>query len=105
MGRRVCYTGGTIFSVNTNESDFTNLYDFDINDTLSDPNGLALSGNTFYGTTYSGGGLNAANFNLQTSPDLLNWSNITTGITTFGSNYTFTNTMNGQAAFFRLQTQ
>jgi hypothetical protein len=42
---------------------------------------------------------------LQTTPDLSagSWSNITSGITVAGSNYTFTNTMSGQAAFFRLQ--
>jgi len=30
------------------------------------------------------------------------WSNITCGITTIGTNYVFTNAVNGNASFFRL---
>jgi uncharacterized repeat protein (TIGR03803 family) len=104
-------------------------------DGASPAGGLILSGNTLYGTAMYGGaygegtvfalsmpiptlGINtfsnqiiltwptsAANFRLLTSPDLLNWNTATNGITIVGSNYTFTNSMNGHAEFFRLQTQ
>jgi hypothetical protein len=45
------------------------------------------------------------NFTLQTSTNLSSgsWSNITSGITTVGADYEFTNTVNGKAAFFRLK--
>jgi uncharacterized repeat protein (TIGR03803 family) len=96
---------------------------------------LILSGNTLYGTASGGGSFNdgtvfalslpvpslalssignqiilswptsAANFNLQTSPDFFNWSNLTNGMAIVGGNYVFTNTVNGQSAFFRLQSQ
>jgi uncharacterized repeat protein (TIGR03803 family) len=47
------------------------------------------------------------NFVLQTATDLSSgsWSNISNGINTVGTNYVFTNTVAGQTAFFRLQTQ
>ncbi len=48
---------GTVFAVNTNGSGFTNLYSFTGGNGAYGPHaGLALSGNTLYGTT-SGGGL------------------------------------------------
>jgi uncharacterized repeat protein (TIGR03803 family) len=47
---------GTIFAINTDGSGFTNLYNFTGGDDGADPSsGLILSGNTLYGTTYSGG--------------------------------------------------
>jgi uncharacterized repeat protein (TIGR03803 family) len=47
---------------------------------------------------------NATGVNLQTVTSLATgtWSNVTAGITIDGANYTFTNTANGSAAFFRL---
>ena len=49
----------------------------------------------------------APNCSLQTSTNLSsgNWSNVADGITIVGTNYVFTKTMNGHAAFFRLQSQ
>ncbi len=49
----------------------------------------------------------ASNFVLQTTPNLNSktWSNITSGITTIGSNFVLTNALTGQAAFFRLEQQ
>lgn len=55
------YGSGTIFSINIDGTDFTNLHNFSaaINDANPDgasPNGgLILSGGTLYGTTYYGG--------------------------------------------------
>jgi hypothetical protein len=44
-------------------------------------------------------------FGLQTRTNLASgtWSNITSGVVTVGTNYVFTNTENGKAAFFRLE--
>ena len=49
----------------------------------------------------------AGNFDLQTTTNLSSgsWSNITSGITTAGADYVFTDKVNGKAAFFRLQSQ
>jgi uncharacterized repeat protein (TIGR03803 family) len=140
---------GTIFSVNTDGSNFKVLYAF--HGTLGENNyggvtnsdgyspiaGLFLSGNTLYGTTEAGGiangasgtvfsltlppppsmGIttagnkivlswptNATGFTLQSITNLSfgSWSNVTTGISTVGTNYMFTNTVNGNASFFRL---
>ena len=59
------YLGGTgvVFAVNTNGAGFTNLYSFTATDPATGTNsdganpeaGLILSGNTLYGTAYSGG--------------------------------------------------
>ena len=47
---------GTIFSIHTDGSGFTNLYSFGGVDAGSSPNSpLVLAGNTLYGTTYAGG--------------------------------------------------
>jgi uncharacterized repeat protein (TIGR03803 family) len=55
---------GTVFAVNTDGSDFTNLYSFTelpgfpypvTNSDGASPEGLILSGNTLYGTAYGGG--------------------------------------------------
>ena len=52
---------GTVFAVNTDGSGFTTLYTFSvvayppINPDGASPNGLVLSGQTLYGTTYWGG--------------------------------------------------
>jgi uncharacterized repeat protein (TIGR03803 family) len=47
---------------------------------------------------------NATSFTLQfiTNLSSVNWSNVTSGITIVGTNHVFTNTMNGNASFFRL---
>jgi len=133
---------GTVFSLNTNGIAFTTLYDFtakssDINSDGANPYGtLLLSGNSLYGTTKLGGTngygavfalslpvppsvaittagdkiilswpTNAGNFSLQSTTNLSfgNWSNVTSGISTVGTNYIFTNTMNGNVSFFRLK--
>jgi uncharacterized repeat protein (TIGR03803 family) len=48
---------------------------------------------------------NASSFTLQyiTNFSSGNWSNVTSGIIILGTNYTFTNTVNGEATFFRLK--
>ena len=47
---------GTIFSINTDGNDFTNLYNFTGGSDGANPKAsLVLSGNTLYGTTYYGG--------------------------------------------------
>jgi uncharacterized repeat protein (TIGR03803 family) len=49
-------TSGTVFSINTNGSNFTNLYSFTGESDGGEPMaGLILSGNTLYGTTHDGG--------------------------------------------------
>ncbi len=49
----------------------------------------------------------ASNFVLQTETNLAagNWSNITSGISTVGTNFVFTAPLTGQSAFFRLQQE
>jgi uncharacterized repeat protein (TIGR03803 family) len=48
--------GGTVFSINTDGSHFTNLYNFTGGNDGGFPSaGLVLSGNTLYGTTANGG--------------------------------------------------
>jgi uncharacterized repeat protein (TIGR03803 family) len=46
---------GTIFAINTDGMDFTNLHSFSGNDGAYPAAGLILSGNTLYGTTIGGG--------------------------------------------------
>jgi uncharacterized repeat protein (TIGR03803 family) len=47
---------GTVFAINTDGTNFTNLYVFNGNDGSSDPeSSLILSGSTLYGTTFNGG--------------------------------------------------
>jgi uncharacterized repeat protein (TIGR03803 family) len=48
---------------------------------------------------------NAASFTLQSITNLSSgsWSNVTSGISTVGTNYVFTNIVNGNASFFRLK--
>ncbi|MCX6921879.1 MAG: hypothetical protein NT154_01480 [Verrucomicrobia bacterium] len=46
---------GTVFSVNTDGSGFTNLYNFTADSDGFDPNALILSGNTLYRTAQRGG--------------------------------------------------
>jgi len=46
---------GTIFSINTDGSAFTTLHTFNHNDGAEPFDGLFLSGNTLYGTTYEAG--------------------------------------------------
>jgi hypothetical protein len=49
----------------------------------------------------------ASNYVLQTAADLSSgsWRNVTNGISTNGASCIFTNTVGGQAAYFRLQEQ
>lgn len=47
--------GGTVFAVNTNGTGFAVLYTFTNGIEGDGPNGLILSGNTLYGTTWQGG--------------------------------------------------
>ncbi|HLH55589.1 MAG TPA: choice-of-anchor tandem repeat GloVer-containing protein [Verrucomicrobiae bacterium] len=47
---------GTVFTLGTDGTGFTNLHTFTYSDGIG-PNGLALSGNTLFGTTYVGGGV------------------------------------------------
>jgi uncharacterized repeat protein (TIGR03803 family) len=138
---------GTVFGLNTDGSDFTNIYNFTgTSSSYPNTNGdgaycfasLILADFTLYATAAGGGntgdgtvfaldlpqpptlGISMAsqqlviswpaagsNYQLQTVPDLASgtWSNVTTGIALSGSNYIFTNTPSGQAAFFRLLQQ
>jgi uncharacterized repeat protein (TIGR03803 family) len=61
---------GTVFAININGSNYTNLYLFGStnNDGVTSETGLFLSGNTLYGTCYSGG-VNGSGtvFSLNTS--------------------------------------
>jgi uncharacterized repeat protein (TIGR03803 family) len=50
---RVNMNTGTVFKVNTDGTSFTTLFSL----TSSPPRNLVLSGSTFYGTTYQGGGV------------------------------------------------
>ena len=70
---------GTVFAVNTDGTGFTNLHAFTSNPDGAGPfAGLVLSGNTLYGTAYSGGtNDNGAVFALSLVPSL--------GIATAGS--------------------
>jgi len=47
---------------------------------------------------------NAGSYTLQSITNLSfgSWSNVTSGINNVGTNYVFTNAMNGKADFFRL---
>ena len=61
---------GTVFAININGSGYTNLYLFGStnNDGFGSDNGLFLSGNTLYGTTYGGGvNGNGTVFSLHTN--------------------------------------
>ena len=71
---------GTLFQINTDGSGFTSLYSFTGGNDGRNPNApLALSGNTLYGSTLGGGGVNAGvvfSFVLPPSPlQILNDSN------------------------------
>jgi uncharacterized repeat protein (TIGR03803 family) len=52
---------GTVFAINTDGTDFTNLHSFNgfnVNDGAGPGGGLILSGDTLYGTTFQGGSNN-----------------------------------------------
>jgi uncharacterized repeat protein (TIGR03803 family) len=49
------YSAGCIFSIDTDGSDFRDLYDFNGTDGASPLGSLTLSGNKFYGLTWQGG--------------------------------------------------
>jgi uncharacterized repeat protein (TIGR03803 family) len=77
---------GTVFRVNTDGSDFTNLNDFTSVRDLTDsdgagPSGLVLSGNTLYGTTlYCGTNDNGTVFRVNTDgSDFTNLHNFAPG--------------------------
>lgn len=126
---------GTVFKINTDGSGFAVLKSFAGMPDGANPNaGLALSGNTLYGTTENGGSSNnGAIFSLMLSPSLTialagpdaivtwptnwlgytlqfstnlssgAWNDVASGVSTTGTNYVSTNTLNGQVAFFRLK--
>jgi uncharacterized repeat protein (TIGR03803 family) len=135
---------GTIFCIGTNGFNFVNLYNFTSTSSVSSysnsdgavPLGnLILSGDTLYGTTAKGGTSGSgtvfalslpvpplsiasiagqsivswpgwgSNFSLQTTTQLYfgNWFSITGSPAIVGTNYIFTNTLNGRAGYFRLQ--
>ena len=54
-GGRGGVEGGTVFRVNTDSTDFTNLHSFTYSDGTDPVAGLILSGNTLYGTAQQGG--------------------------------------------------
>jgi uncharacterized repeat protein (TIGR03803 family) len=58
---------GAIFSLDTNGSGFTNLHGFNLSSGAQPEAGMALSGNTLYGTTYSGGNGYGAVFSFDTT--------------------------------------
>jgi uncharacterized repeat protein (TIGR03803 family) len=68
------YPAGTVFAINTNGTGFTNLYNFVpyfiVNGSISftggagPDDGVILSGNTLYGTTFSGGYISGNVFGL-----------------------------------------
>jgi uncharacterized repeat protein (TIGR03803 family) len=141
---------GAVFSLNTDGSNFTNLYSFSslngvINSDGAQPLGaLIFANDTLYGTASEGGNagnggqgtvfaissfstatapflsiasmnghaviswpLSAAGYSLQSTTNLaLNaWTTITTGISSNASNYSYTNLLTAQTAFFRLRSQ
>jgi len=53
--------GGTVFALNTDGTDFTNLHSFNDTDGEEPHAGLVLSGSTLYGTTALGGGVSQQN--------------------------------------------
>lgn len=57
---------GTVFAVNTDGSDFTNLYSFSGVAGEGPQGPLVLSGNTLYGTTESGAGIAGTVFRINT---------------------------------------
>jgi uncharacterized repeat protein (TIGR03803 family) len=89
---------GTVFALNTNGTDFTNLHNFTDSDTGNPYAGLVLAGNTLYGTTYffggsmgSGGTVFALNTNGMGFTNLHNFaayydgSSITAGLVLAGN--------------------
>jgi uncharacterized repeat protein (TIGR03803 family) len=115
---------GTVFSVNTNGSGYTILYAFPSisssgPQTNSDgsnpsPGGLLISGNTLYGTTEAGGGVNGGTvFSITTNgvfSVLYTFTNITTpqgGLVLSGNTLYGTSTSggtNGHGAVFSVNT-
>jgi uncharacterized repeat protein (TIGR03803 family) len=118
---------GTVYQVNTDGSDFTNLYDFSYSDGAN-PTGVALVGNTLYGTAASGGSTGSGEiFGLILAPPpvplnivsisntvVLSWSapslslytastitNVFTKIN--GATSPYTNVISGAQKYFRLE--
>jgi uncharacterized repeat protein (TIGR03803 family) len=131
---------GTVFAINTNGMDFINLYTFTDGSRFNNPlavltinnegatpwASLMLSGNTLYGTTFSGGtnaygavfalSLGPIPLNIQTTSNavILIWGNppfslqVATNVTGVYSNVPgatspYTNAITGSQQFFRLQ--
>jgi len=70
------YGNGAVFAINTDGTDFTNLYSFNIgNDGANPQAGLVLSGGKLYGTT-SGGGLNGDGTVFAVNTDGTSYSNL-----------------------------
>jgi uncharacterized repeat protein (TIGR03803 family) len=83
-------SNGTVFAVDIDGTDFTNLYDFSVTDTNgfnsdgANPAGLAISGNILFGTTIHGGSSGAGTvFTINIDG------------TDFSSLYSFTNGIDG----------
>ena len=107
---------GTIFSVNTNGTGFTNLHSFtNVPDGRSPYSGLLLSGNTLYGTTRNGGISNAGTiFKINTDGSgyqtIYNFTNsadpesalVLSGDTLYGT--TFFGGTNGNGSVFKIDT-
>jgi uncharacterized repeat protein (TIGR03803 family) len=107
---------GTIFSVNTNGTGFTNLHSFSsAPDGRSPYSGLVLGGDTLYGTTRNGGISNAGTiFKINTDGSgyqtIYNFTNIDdpesalvlSGNTLYGT--TFNGGTNGNGSVFKLDT-
>lgn len=83
------YLNGTVFTINTDGTDFTNLYSFAGSDGGSPVGGLVLEGNTLYGTTVGGGSASAGTvFAINT--DGSSFSNLYSFMATTGP-YPYTN--------------
>ncbi|HEY3763165.1 MAG TPA: choice-of-anchor tandem repeat GloVer-containing protein [Verrucomicrobiae bacterium] len=81
---------GTVFGVNTDGTEYTNIYNFSGNDGESPQATLVLSGNTLYGTTaYGGTAGNGTVFAVNT--DSTGFTNLYNFTATAGDNYPYTN--------------
>src|ERR1039458_2613142 len=91
-GGRGGVEGGTVFRVNTDSTDFTNLHSFTYSDGTDPVAGLILSGNTLYGTAQqdgsSGGGTVFAVNTDGTGTNGTGFTNLYSFTALSGSNYT-----------------
>jgi uncharacterized repeat protein (TIGR03803 family) len=82
---------GTVFRVNTDGTDFTNLHNFTSGDGANLDGSLVLSGNTLYGTAHRGGSAgNGTVFRVNTDgtdfTNLYSFTALTTNINSDGAN-------------------